>query len=209
MVAPRKSDHGRATTYRTQARRHPGGRCRRLQPADEPRRRRHAAAPEGSPRRADRAAYRGPPRPHRQAHRRWPAGRLRQRRRGGTLRRRHPGRHGRPQPRRARRGAHRVPYRHQPGRCHHRGRGHLGDGVNIAARLEGIAEPGAIFVSRAVRNSVRDKLGIELEDLGERPVKNIARPVRVSKSAAPTARRARLHPPCQTSRRSPYCPSPT
>jgi adenylate cyclase len=70
-----------------------------------------------------------------------------------------------------------------------------GDGVNIAARLEGLAEPGAIFVSRAVRDSVRDKLGIELEDLGEKPVKNIARPVRVfrigrangaARSAAPT-----------------------
>ena len=46
-----------------------------------------------------------------------------------------------------------------------------GDGVNIAARLEGLAEPGAIFVSRAVRDSVRDKLGIELEDLGERAVR--------------------------------------
>jgi adenylate cyclase len=54
-----------------------------------------------------------------------------------------------------------------------------GDGVNVAARLEGIAEPGAIFVSRAVRDSVRDKLEVMLEDLGERSVKNIARPVRV------------------------------
>jgi adenylate cyclase len=54
-----------------------------------------------------------------------------------------------------------------------------GDGVNIAARLEGIAEPGAIFVSRAVRDSVRDKLEITLEDLGDRPVKNISKPVRV------------------------------
>src|SRR5258708_2747343 len=54
-----------------------------------------------------------------------------------------------------------------------------GDGVNNAARLEALAEPGGIFVSRAVRDSVRDKLGIELEDLGEKPVKNIARPVRV------------------------------
>ena len=42
-----------------------------------------------------------------------------------------------------------------------------------------LAEPGGIFVSRAVRDSVRDKLGIVLEDLGEKPVKNIARPVRV------------------------------
>jgi adenylate cyclase len=54
-----------------------------------------------------------------------------------------------------------------------------GDGVNIAARLESLADPGGIFVSRAVRDSVRDKLGIMLEDLGEKPVKNIARPVRV------------------------------
>jgi adenylate cyclase len=54
-----------------------------------------------------------------------------------------------------------------------------GDGVNIAARLEALAEPGAIFVSRAIRDSVRDKLGIVLEDLGEKPVKNIARPVRI------------------------------
>jgi adenylate cyclase len=54
-----------------------------------------------------------------------------------------------------------------------------GDGVNIAARLEGIAEPGAIFLSRAVRDSVRDKLEVALEDLGEKSVKNIARPVRV------------------------------
>ena len=54
-----------------------------------------------------------------------------------------------------------------------------GDGVNLAARLEGIAEPGAIFVSRAVRDSVRDKLEVALEDLGEQSLKNIARPVRV------------------------------
>ncbi len=54
-----------------------------------------------------------------------------------------------------------------------------GDGVNIAARLESLADPGGIFVSRAVRDSVRDKLGLVLEDLGEKPVKNIRRPVRV------------------------------
>jgi adenylate cyclase len=54
-----------------------------------------------------------------------------------------------------------------------------GDGVNIAARLEGIAEPGAIVVSRVVRDSVRDKLEVRLEDLGERPVKNIPKPIRV------------------------------
>ncbi|HEX7005838.1 MAG TPA: tetratricopeptide repeat protein [Alphaproteobacteria bacterium] len=54
-----------------------------------------------------------------------------------------------------------------------------GDGVNLAARLEAIADPGAIFVSRAVRDFVRDKLDYHLEDLGERQVKNIAKPVRV------------------------------
>ena len=85
-----------------------------------------------------------------------------------------------------------------------------GDGVNIAARLEALAEPGGIFVSRAVRDSVRDKLGIELEDLGEKPVKNIARPVRVFRiGRANGTARARPHPPCRTSRRSPCCRSPT
>ncbi len=54
-----------------------------------------------------------------------------------------------------------------------------GDGVNVAAQLEGLAEPGGICVRRNVRNQVRDKLGIEFVDLGEVEVKNIARPVRV------------------------------
>jgi adenylate cyclase len=54
-----------------------------------------------------------------------------------------------------------------------------GDGVNIAARLEAIAEPGAVYVSRAVRDFIRDKPEIALEDLGERPLKNIPKPVRV------------------------------
>jgi adenylate cyclase len=54
-----------------------------------------------------------------------------------------------------------------------------GDGVNIAARLEGLADPGGILVSRAVRDSVRDQLGIELQDLGDRTLKNIPRPMRV------------------------------
>src|SRR5580698_10728784 len=54
-----------------------------------------------------------------------------------------------------------------------------GDGVNIAARLEALAEPGGICVSRVVRDQVRDKLAFTFEDLGEQLVKNIARPVRV------------------------------
>jgi adenylate cyclase len=54
-----------------------------------------------------------------------------------------------------------------------------GDGVNIAARLEAIAEPGGICISRMVRDQIRDKLAYPFEDLGEQSVKNIARPVRV------------------------------
>jgi TolB-like protein/class 3 adenylate cyclase len=52
-----------------------------------------------------------------------------------------------------------------------------GDGVNIAARLEALAEPGGIFVSRNVFDQVRDKLSFSFEDIGEQTVKNIARPI--------------------------------
>ena len=55
----------------------------------------------------------------------------------------------------------------------------FGDGVNVAARLEALAEPGGICISRTVRDHIRDKLPYPFEDLGERSVKNIARPVRV------------------------------
>ena len=55
----------------------------------------------------------------------------------------------------------------------------FGDGVNLAARLEGIAEPGGICVSRVVRDEVRDKLDVAFDDLGEQSLKNIARPMRV------------------------------
>jgi TolB-like protein/class 3 adenylate cyclase len=55
----------------------------------------------------------------------------------------------------------------------------FGDGVNIAARLEALADPGGICVSRVVRNQVRDKLDFAFGDMGEQQVKNIARPVHV------------------------------
>jgi adenylate cyclase len=55
----------------------------------------------------------------------------------------------------------------------------FGDGVNIAARLEALAEPGGICVSRMVHDQVRDKLAFAFEDRGEQSVKNIARPVRI------------------------------
>jgi len=60
-----------------------------------------------------------------------------------------------------------------------------GDGVNIAARLENIAEPGSVFISRAVRDFVTDTAELVLEDLGERELKNIAKPVQVFRIAAP------------------------
>ncbi len=55
----------------------------------------------------------------------------------------------------------------------------MGDGVNIAARLEGIAEPGSICLSNAAYEQVRDKVKERYADLGEQVLKNIERPVRV------------------------------
>ncbi|MDA9433137.1 adenylate/guanylate cyclase domain-containing protein [Bradyrhizobium sp. CCBAU 51627] len=54
----------------------------------------------------------------------------------------------------------------------------FGDGVNVAARLEGISEPGSICISSAAYDQVRGKVGIEFADLGEQNLKNIALPVR-------------------------------
>lgn len=55
----------------------------------------------------------------------------------------------------------------------------FGDGVNVAARLEALAEPAGICISRVVRDQIRDKLPYTFEDRGEQQVKNIARPVRI------------------------------
>src|SRR5439155_9471566 len=55
----------------------------------------------------------------------------------------------------------------------------FGDGVNVAARLEGLAEPGGICISRVVRDQIRDKLPYPFEDRGEQSVKNILRSVQV------------------------------
>jgi adenylate cyclase len=55
----------------------------------------------------------------------------------------------------------------------------FGDGVNVAARLEALAEPGGLCISRTVRDHIRDKLPFAFDDKGEQSVKNIARPVRV------------------------------
>jgi len=70
----------------------------------------------------------------------------------------------------------------------------FGDGVNVAARLEALAEPGGICVSRVVRDQVRDKLDYAFEDLGEKQVKNIARPVRAYRALDLGASAAKVSP---------------
>jgi adenylate cyclase len=55
----------------------------------------------------------------------------------------------------------------------------FGDGVNVAARLEGLAEPGGICISGTVRDHIGERLPLAFEDMGDQSVKNIARPVRV------------------------------
>jgi TolB-like protein len=76
----------------------------------------------------------------------------------------------------------------------------FGDGVNIAARLESIAQPGSICISSSAYDHVRGKVGVEFADLGEQNLKNIALPVRAyaavrdGSSAATQAERARLSP---------------
>ena len=67
----------------------------------------------------------------------------------------------------------------------------FGDGVNVAARLETLADPGGIMVSSVVHDQVRDKLSFGFDDMGEQSVKNIARPIGVHRvslaEAAPLA----------------------
>ena len=64
----------------------------------------------------------------------------------------------------------------------------FGDGVNVAARLEGLAKPGGICISDDAHRQVRGKFDITFEDVGERQLKNIARPVRVFQVALDDAR---------------------
>src|SRR6516162_7717457 len=74
----------------------------------------------------------------------------------------------------------------------------FGDGVNVAARLEGLADPGGICVSARVREDTAGKLDLTFEDMGEQALKNIARPVRayrVMTAAGSAAARASSGPP--------------
>ncbi len=78
----------------------------------------------------------------------------------------------------------------------------LGAGVNVAARLEGLAEPGGVCISDVVHQSVDGKLNLAYEDLGEQKVKNITKPVRAYRirlgevsDVAPTRAEPALEPP--------------
>ena len=82
----------------------------------------------------------------------------------------------------------------------------LGEGVNIAARLESICDPGGVLISGAVHEHVRGRIDAEFVDLGEKPLKNIARPVRAYAvklvPAHPAPARSHAPPPPADSRRS-------
>jgi adenylate cyclase len=73
----------------------------------------------------------------------------------------------------------------------HDGNRTYGDGINVAARLEPIAEPGGICISATVREAIFGKLGLPLRDLGEKTLKNIDRPVRIYQIQSPGTRSRR------------------
>jgi adenylate cyclase len=83
----------------------------------------------------------------------------------------------------------------------------LGDGVNIAARLEGIAEPGGICISSSAYDQVRGKVAVEFADLGEQRLKNIERAVRVY-AAKSSGHLGMVTPDVMTSRRDAKNPLP-
>ena len=76
----------------------------------------------------------------------------------------------------------------------------LGDGVNVAARLETLAEPGGICISSSVYDQITGKLNLGFQDIGEQTLKNISRPIRVYRVSG-TAAPQRSAPPASTARR--------
>ena len=73
----------------------------------------------------------------------------------------------------------------------HDGTRTYGDGINVAARLEPLAEPGGICISATVRDAIFGKLGLPLRDLGEKTLKNIDRPVHIYQIQSPGTRSRR------------------
>lgn len=76
----------------------------------------------------------------------------------------------------------------------------LGDGVNVAARLEGLAQPGGILISSSVYDQITGKLDLGFQDIGEQALKNISRPIRAFRvsGAGGTIRADRASPPAST-----------
>ena len=157
-------------------------------------RRPHASAAPDAAQRPDRPDNLRPPRTHRQAHRRRLDHRVPQRGRRRSLRDRNTDRHDRAQaglpPEK------RIEFRvgvHLGDVVEEADGDLMGDGVNIAARLEGIAKPGAICLSEDAYRQVKGRLDLKVSDLGLTQLKNIAEPVRVYafKSACRPMRRPR------------------
>jgi adenylate cyclase len=84
-----------------------------------------------------------------------------------------------------------------------------GDGVNIAARLESMSKPGGICVAHHVRDTVRDKLAVFFEDMGEQALKNIARPVRVYRVNFTADRETSTAPPASEAEAPPLPDKPS
>ena len=83
----------------------------------------------------------------------------------------------------------------------------MGDGVNVAARLEGICEPGGVCLSEDAWRLARDRVGESFADLGEQKLKNIARPMRAY--LLPAERFAGKREPASAARKACCSPSPT
>ncbi len=81
-----------------------------------------------------------------------------------------------------------------------------GDGVNVAARLEGLAEPGAVCISDIVHQTVMDRLGVDFRDMGGQRVKNISRPIKVWQWT-PSAQPKRETPETALHQRVRFCTS--
>ena len=84
-----------------------------------------------------------------------------------------------------------------------------GDGVNIAARLESLAEPGGICISESVRTAIGNKLPLDYEFMGEQSVKNIAEPVRSYRVTMKTASDPQTAPASANDSREPSEPEPS
>src|SRR5215471_17537390 len=126
----------------------------------------------------DRAEDRRTPGPDRKEYRRWLLGGICERCGCRSLRHRGSAGDGRAQCPSPAGEADRVPGRVNLGDVIAEEHDIFGNGVNVAARLKALAEPGGICVSRVVRDQIRDKVDFVFDDMGEQHVKNITRPVR-------------------------------